>query len=143
MCTHSVGSMPVAILMTYPSAWLFCQETSAQNVRSAQFYNLFLVPDVRAYFVDYDAIAILDWDTIIAQETSFERLYRTAFEGSEPFWVKGSRLGETFLNDGELLDTNMWQPLDHLDGNAIYNNTDQDFLDFVKFTLDQWQFTLP
>lgn len=136
--------MPVAkSLVTCPPAWLFRQEKSTQDVRSAQFYNLFLVPDVRAYFVVYDAIAIMDWDTIIAQETTFERLYRTTFEGSEPFWVKGSRLGGTFPNNGESLDTNKWQPLDHLDGNAIYNNTDQDFLDFVKFTLDQWQFTLP
>ena len=105
------------------------------------FYKLFVVPDVRRCFAVYDALAIVDWDTIIAKETSFKRLYRTAFTADEPFWVKGSRLGGTYSDIGTSPET--WQTLEHLDGNAIYNNRDNDFLDFVKFTLDKWHFTRP
>ena len=112
-------------------------------MRNAQFYKLFVSPEVRASFVDYDAIAMLEWDIIVAQGRSFEGLYLGAFTGSEPFWVKGSRLA------GVNFDENAASPdvrylLDHLDGNnAIYNNRDNDFVEFVSFTLDRWQFTRP
>lgn len=127
---------------TFPSARAFSQENSVQSVRNALFYKLFLATDVRAHFIEYDALAILDWDTIIAQETSFERLYSMAFTVSEPFWVKGSPLEATHFDD-DVRSPGMWAPIDHLDGNAIYNNTDHDFIRFIEFTRDHWQFTLP
>ena len=111
-------------------------------VRSAQFYRLFLAPGVRASFAAYDALAIMEWDIIIAQETSFEVLYSTAFTGSEPFWVKGSRLATTDF-DERAASPEMWHLADHLDANAIYNNTDIEFVDFVNFTLDRWNSTRP
>ena len=128
-------------LFALPHGRVFLQETSSPNTKNELFYKLFVEPDIRGHFAGYDALAIVDWDTIIAHETSFERLYRTAFTAGEPFWVKGSRVGGTYSDIGTSPGT--WQTLEHLDGNAIYNNRDKEFFDFVKFTLDKWHFTRP
>lgn len=125
----------------YAILWAFFQDNPDQDVRSEQFYKLFLSPDIRAHFVEYDALAILDWDIIIVHEESFERLYSTAFTANEPFWVKGSRHAGTSSSDRAALDIRY--TLNHLDGNAIYNNSDTDFIDFVNITLKRWQFTRP
>ena len=116
------------------------QDNPDQDVRSAQFYKLFLAPDVRAHFVEYDALAILEWDLIIAHEESFERLYSTAFTSKEPFWIKGShRAGAS--DEGVVMK--IWDFQNHLDGNAIYNNSDIEFINYVNTTLKRWQFTRP
>ena len=95
---------------------------------------------MRAHFVEYDALAILDWDIIIAHEESFERLYSTAFTAKEPFWIKGSRYAGT-SDDGAAM--NIRDSHNHLDGNAIYNNSDIEFINYVNITLKRWQFTRP
>ena len=111
-------------------------------MRSAQFYKLFLSSAVRASFVDYDALAMLDWDIIIAQETSFEMLYSAAFTAGQSYWVKGSQLAGT-SSEEKFASPDMGQRPVHLDGNAIYNNTDREFVNFVHFTLNRWKFTRP
>lgn len=99
------------------------------------------MPDVRVYFVQYDAIAILDRRIVIAQAASFDRLYSTAFSAAQPFWVKGSRQTEKF--SGNIATPGILSRIDHVDDIAIYNNTDNDFMDFVNFTLERWKITLP
>lgn len=59
---------------------------------SVQFYRMFLDPVVREDLEDYDALAIIEWDVVVAHPSSFHRLHEAAFTNSEPFWVKGSTL---------------------------------------------------
>lgn len=60
---------------------------------SVQFYKMYLDENVRKHLKEYEVLAIIEWDVLVAHETSFEQLYYSAFQG-EPFWVKGSVLGE-------------------------------------------------
>lgn len=54
---------------------------------------MYMDRNVRRHLLEYDVLAIIEWDVLVAHETSFEQLYFSAFQG-EPFWVKGSVLGE-------------------------------------------------
>lgn len=85
---------------------------------SAQFFKMFLEPSVRKHFTEYDALAIIEWDVVIAHDSSFQRLYEAAFSTSEPFWMKGSTLVGTEFHDTSAL-SDMWHVLGHLNGNAI------------------------
>ncbi|CAM9279034.1 unnamed protein product, partial [Ectocarpus sp. 12 AP-2014] len=106
---------------------------------SVMFYKMFLDPDVAHALDEYDALAIIEWDVLVAHHTSFSRLYETAF-CSEPFWVKGSTLaGTEFHQTATVRD--MWHILGHLNGNAIYNNTDPAFTQFVNYTLTRWGYS--
>ncbi|CAM9477738.1 unnamed protein product [Ectocarpus sp. 8 AP-2014] len=106
---------------------------------SVMFYKMFLDPDVARELHEYDALAIIEWDVLVAHHTSFSRLYETAF-CSEPFWVKGSTLaGTEFHQTATVRD--MWHVLGHLNGNAIYNNTDPAFTQFVNYTLTRWGYS--
>ena len=85
---------------------------------SVMFYKMFLDDDVARSFAGYAALAILEWDVVVAHSTSFERLYKAAFMASEEFWVKGSTLtGAEF--HGTSVVSEMWHILGHLNGNAI------------------------
>lgn len=85
---------------------------------SVQFYKLFLSKEVSEKFVQYDAIACLEWDVIVAHERSFGRLYHAAFSATEPFWMKGSTLAGTEFHETATV-SRMWFVLGHLNGNAI------------------------
>lgn len=109
---------------------------------SVQFYKLFLDEGVRQNFVEYDALAIIEWDVMVAHDSSFEELYHATFGGNDQFWVKGSVLeGTNFHETAQITD--MWHILGHINGNAIYNNTDPDFVEFVKYTLTRWEYKYP
>lgn len=78
-------------------------------------------PSVSSQFDEYDAFAVMEWDVHVAHETSFERLgrlYESAMEAEEPFWVKGSPLAGVQLHQTATLP-NKWSTLGHLNGNAI------------------------
>ncbi|CAM9163653.1 unnamed protein product, partial [Ectocarpus sp. 8 AP-2014] len=106
---------------------------------SVMFYNMFLDGEVAHSLGEYDALAVVEWDVFVAHSTSFSRLYDAAFY-SEPFWVKGSTLGGTeFHQTAHIRD--MWHVLGHLNGNAIYNNTDPAFTQFVNYTLTRWEYS--
>ncbi|CAM9766040.1 unnamed protein product [Scytosiphon promiscuus] len=106
---------------------------------SVQFYKLFLDDDVAGSVAEYDALAIIEWDVIVAHPESFVRLYDAAFCTTEPFWVKGSTLaGTEFHGTANVAD--MWHVLGHLNGNAIYNNSDPAFVEFVNYTLMRWNY---
>lgn len=107
----------------------------------AQFYRLFLAPDVRAHFIEYDALAILDWDIVATQEASFDRLYWTTFTATEPFWVKGS--SHTGICSEDEAASGMGHLLDYPVRNAIYNNSDIDFFRLINFTMEWRQSTSP
>lgn len=85
---------------------------------SLQFYKLFLSKEVSGEFAQYDAIASLEWDVVVAHDKSFERLYHAAFTTAEPFWVKGSTLAGTEFHETATVP-HMWFILGHLNGNAI------------------------
>ncbi|CAM9750544.1 unnamed protein product [Ectocarpus sp. 4 AP-2014] len=106
---------------------------------SVMFYKLYLDSHVVASLAEYDALAIVEWDIIVAHSSSFSRLYEAAFFSSEWFWVKGSTLSGTEFHQTATL-TKMWHILGHLNGNAIYNNTDLAFTEFVNFTLSRWEY---
>eukprot|EP00903_Cladosiphon_okamuranus_P021318 g19589.t1 len=109
---------------------------------SIMFYKIFLDRGIARHFGGYDALAILEWDVVVAHPTSFDRLYKAAFFSAEPFWVKGSTLtGAEFHETAAVSE--MWHILGHLNGNAIYNNKDQEFNDFVNYTLSRWGYKYP
>ncbi|CAM9369292.1 unnamed protein product [Ectocarpus sp. 12 AP-2014] len=106
---------------------------------SLMFYKLFLDEDVAGSLEEYDAFAVIEWDVLVAHATGFSRLYDAAFS-SEPFWMKGSTLaGTEFHQTAKLRD--MWHVLGHLNGNALYNNTDPAFTQYVNFTLARWGYS--
>lgn len=39
--------------------------------------------------------------------------------------------------------TGMWHVLGHINGNAMYNNTDPAFIEFVEYTLARWEYMYP
>lgn len=115
------------------------QENVYPKGPSVQFYKLFLDEDVRVHFEPYEAVAIIEWDVLVAHEQSFEQLYHATFGGVESFWVKGSTLAGTNFH-GTAAMTDMWHVLGHINGNAIYNNSDPAFVEFVRFTLKRWDY---
>lgn len=64
---------------------------------SEQFFDMYLDEDVKAAFERYDVLGIIEHDVKIAHEDSFSQLYKSAFHGSQGYWVKGSVLGEAGL----------------------------------------------
>ncbi|CAM9592837.1 unnamed protein product, partial [Choristocarpus tenellus] len=109
---------------------------------SAQFYKMFLDEEVKGQLSSYDMLALIEWDVIVVHDTSFERLYSAAFSNDEEFWVKGSTLdGDNFHNTAVMSDS--WHVLSHLNGNAIYNNTDPAFKFFLNYTREQWGYSYP
>lgn len=107
-----------------------------------QFYKLFLDEEVRQHFVTYDALMILEWDVLVAHDSSFEQLYHATFDATEPFWVKGSVLeGTSFHGIAQMKD--MWHVMGHINGNAIYNNTDPYFMEYVEYSKVRWGYDYP
>lgn len=76
------------------SCLIVTQENVYPQGPSVQFYKMYMDRNVRRHLLEYDVLAIIEWDVLVAHETSFEQLYFSAFQG-EPFWVKGSVLGES------------------------------------------------
>lgn len=78
-----------------PRAW---HRKNQENVyptgASEQFYDMYLDDDVKAAFARYDVLGVIEHDVKIAHEDSFTQLYKSAFHGSEGYWVKGSVLGK-------------------------------------------------
>lgn len=106
---------------------------------SVQFYKMFLDEDVRDQLAVYDALAIIEWDVLVASDRSFAELYHASFDTTEDFWVKGSNLeGTSFHHDAT--STDMWHMLGHINGNAIYNNNDPAFVEYVDYTLSRWEY---
>eukprot|EP00903_Cladosiphon_okamuranus_P007272 g7050.t1 len=109
---------------------------------SIMFYKMFLDERVRSRLTEYDALAIIEWDVLVATDHSFEELYHATFRVAEEFWVKGSNLeGTTFHSSAQT--TGMWQVLGHINGNAIYNNNDPAFVEYVEYTRARWEFEYP
>lgn len=104
-----------------------------------QFYKLFLDARVRSRVSQYDALALIEWDMIVAHNRSFEELYRAAFGGVEPFWMKGSILEGTNFHETVMMPEQR-RVLGHINGNAIYNNTDPAFVEFVNFSFQRWDY---
>ncbi|CAM9138496.1 unnamed protein product [Ectocarpus sp. 12 AP-2014] len=91
---------------------------------------------------EYDALSIIEWDVLVASDDSFEELYYAAFRVNEEFWVKGSNLeGTSFPSSAEASE--MWQVLGHINGNAIYNNDDPAFVEYVEYTRARWGYEHP
>lgn len=61
---------------------------------SEQFYDMYLDDGVRAAFARYDVLGVIEHDVTIAHEDSFSQLYKSAFQSSQGYWVKGSVLGK-------------------------------------------------
>ncbi|CAM9443683.1 unnamed protein product, partial [Ectocarpus sp. 8 AP-2014] len=109
---------------------------------SVMFYNMFLDEDVRSSLSEYDALSIIEWDVLVASDNSFEELYHAAFRVNEEFWVKGSNLeGTSFHSNADAIE--MWQVLGHINGNAIYNNDDPAFVEYVEYTRSRWGYEHP
>ncbi|CAM9579400.1 unnamed protein product [Ectocarpus fasciculatus] len=109
---------------------------------SVMFYNMFLDENVRSSLSEYDALSIIEWDVLVASDNSFEELYHAAFRVNEEFWVKGSNLeGTSFHSSAEASE--MWQVLGHINGNAIYNNGDPAFVEYVEYTRARWGYEHP
>lgn len=84
------------------------QENVYPKGPSVQFYKLFLDEGIRAQLVSFDALAIIEWDVLVAHDQSFDKLYRAAFDAVEPFWVKGSTLTGTNFH-GTAAITDHWK----------------------------------
>ena len=106
------------------------------------FFKMFLDEDIRSELSEYDALAIVEWDVLVATDRSFEELYHAAFRVNEDFWVKGSNLeGTNFHSTSEVSE--MWRVLGHINGNAIYNNNDPAFVEYVDYTRARWEYKYP
>lgn len=116
------------------------QENVYPKGPSVQFYKLFLEDTIKEQLEGFGAIAVIEWDVLVAHDKSFEKLYIAAFDVVEPFWVKGSILAGTNFH-GTATITDNWHMLGHINGNAIYNNSDPAFVDFVEFTLARWGYS--
>ena len=56
--------------------------------------------------------------------------------------MKGSNLeGTSFHSSAEVSE--MWHVLGHINGNAIYNNNDPAFVEYVDYTRARWQYDHP
>ncbi|CAM9858332.1 unnamed protein product, partial [Choristocarpus tenellus] len=109
---------------------------------TVQFYKLFLDDEIKKQVSSYDMLAWIEWDVVVTHETSFDRLYSSAFGSDEAFWVKGSALvGDNFHTTVTM--TESWHVLGHLNGNAIYNNTDKAFTEFLNYARNQWGHNYP
>ncbi|CAN0338180.1 unnamed protein product [Ectocarpus fasciculatus] len=109
---------------------------------SVMFYKMFLDEDIRAELSEYDALAIVEWDVLVATDRSFEELYHAAFRVNEEFWVKGSNLeGTNFHSSADVTD--MWRVMGHINGNAIYNNKDPAFAEYVDYTRARFKYRYP
>lgn len=73
-----------------------------------QFYKLFLDEPIRQQLKSFGAIAIIEWDVLVAHDRSFEKLHHAAFDAVEPFWVKGSTLAGTNFH-GTAAITDHWK----------------------------------
>ena len=62
---------------------------------SCMFFKMFLDKEVKDQLAEYDVFAIVEHDVLVAHPSSFSKLYSSAFDGGEEYWVKGSVLGET------------------------------------------------
>lgn len=68
---------------------------------------MFLDEDIRLELAEYDALAIIEWDVLVASDQSFAKLYRAAFGSTENFWVKGSNVeGTNFHSEAAVVE--MW-----------------------------------
>lgn len=101
---------------------------------------MFLDNGVRAQLAEYQALSIIEWDVLVAHDSSFERLYDAAFRDGEPFWMKGSTLAGTNFHES-VVSTNMRHVLGHINGNAIYNNDDPAFVEFIRYALVRWEYS--
>eukprot|EP00903_Cladosiphon_okamuranus_P019226 g17680.t1 len=123
---------------------------------SVQFYKMFTDEAVKASLEEYDALAIIEWDVLVASDRSFAELYRAAFNNAEDFWlyraafnnaedfwVKGSNLEGTNFHTAMAESSDMWHVMGHINGNAIYNNNDAMFREFVEYTLTRWNYQYP
>ena len=54
--------------------------------------------------------------------------------------MKGSTLAGVNFHETAVLPENHYL-LGHINGNAIYNNTDPEFVEFIRFTLARWEYT--
>ncbi len=84
------------------------QENVYPKGPSVQFYKLFLEKAIRDQVKSYEAIAIIEWDVLVAHDQSFEKLHHAAFNAVEPFWVKGSTLAGTNFH-GTAAITDHWK----------------------------------
>ncbi|CAM9634328.1 unnamed protein product, partial [Scytosiphon promiscuus] len=108
---------------------------------SEQFYKMYLDKNVSKALARYDVLGIIEHDVVVAHEDSFSQLYQSAFGSSHPYWVKGSVLaGKNFHETATI--SGFWNILGHINGNALYNNTDPAFTEFVQYTQTRWRYTL-
>ena len=136
--------MTFAALLRCPFdfCWIRLQEDVYPKGPSVQFYKMFLDEDVREKLTDYDALAIMEWDVLVATDESFEKLYEAAFDSTEDFWVKGSNIEGTNFHV-TATSNDMWHVLGHINGNAIYKNNDPSFTEFVDYTRSRWAYKYP
>ncbi|CAN0456913.1 unnamed protein product [Ascophyllum nodosum] len=120
-------------------AYLDDEEDFYPKGPSVQFYKMFLDEGVSFQLEQYDALAIIEWDVLVADDRSFEELYKAAFSGTGDVWVKGSNVGGTSFHPTSEVQE-MWHILGHINGNAIYNNNDPAFVEYVKYTRARWQY---
>ena len=118
------------------------QEDAYPKGPSVMFFKMFLDEDIRSQLSAYDALAIVEWDVLVASDRSFEELYHAAFRVNEEFWVKGSNLEGTNLHSSAEV-SEMWRVLGHINGNAIYNNNDPAFVEYVEYTRARWEYKYP
>lgn len=106
------------------------------------FYKMFLDEDVRSQLSEYNALAVIEWDVLVASEHSFEQLYNAAFHEPQDFWIKGSHMGGTEFHT-TAGSQELWNVLGHINGNALYNNDDPEFVEYVRYTSARFKLDYP
>lgn len=106
---------------------LLSQAGPTEEILSSMFYNLFLDDEVRPQFSRYDALAVLSWDDLNADDNLLASLYGAASTGASTFWVKSVVAGSGNGNSddtGSSNDTANGSDADN--GNGTGNNIGND-----------------
>lgn len=119
------------------------QEVHLEEISSVLFYKMFLDQDVSAELAEYGALAIVEWDTVVAADDSFEELYKAAFTSEEDVWVKGSNNMEDIPFHPTVKEKDVMRLPGYINGNAIYNNNDPEFVKYIGYTFTKWHYDYP
>lgn len=119
------------------------EEKAYPKRRSVQFYKMFLATHVSTHLSEYDALAYIECELHSYHQNTLEQLYEAAFGGVEEFWVKGSTLRDMAYSENGTDRGDVWHVVGHINGNAIYNNNDHAFVEYVEYTLARWKYSYP
>ncbi|CAM9484511.1 unnamed protein product [Scytosiphon promiscuus] len=125
-------------------------------------FQIFTDKFMRRQFDEYDAIAVVDWESVEVQEGAFDRLHRVAFsqeqESAHPWWIMASDARPLAVSEarerrrrveenrllGESGGSSRQDLVWNIDGRAIiYNNRSYELRRFFAYNVSPSLYSLP